>query len=197
MLDIDCQEFISGDFLNSCINVTIEEYNSPDENAPSMCKVTADCKTMFAGLPNKKNEVYLPAQVLDIDNKNGTLTFLERDVSYDREIDKIDYECSPLRGSHKETCSVQTLKYNTTDANLLYTELCIANFACEKLDTKYTTASKVYLDIFNQESVDKKLIENCDGDLVIGVSDSQCKYKEKADIEKIKKQEGQKGDIKI
>ena len=59
MLDIDCQEFITGDFLNSCINVIIEEYNSSDENAPSMCKVIADCKTMFEGLPNKKNEVYL------------------------------------------------------------------------------------------------------------------------------------------
>ena len=77
-----------------------------------MCKVTADCKTMFEGLPNKKNEAYLPAQVIDIDNKNGALAFLERDVFYDLEIDKRDYECSPLRGSHKETCSVQTLIYN-------------------------------------------------------------------------------------
>ena len=70
MLDIDCQESIGGDFLNSCINVIIKEYNSTDENAPSMCKVTADCKTMFEGLPNKQNEAYLPTQVINIDNKN-------------------------------------------------------------------------------------------------------------------------------
>lgn len=150
MLDIDCQESIGGDFLNSCINVIIKEYNSTDENAPSMCKVTADCKTMFEGLPNKQNEAYLPTQVINIDNKNGTLTFLERDVFYDRGIDKMDYECSPLRGSHKETCSVQTLRYNTTDVNILSTELCIANFVCEKLDAKHTMASKVYFNIFNQ-----------------------------------------------
>ena len=109
----------------------------------------------------------------------------------------MDYECSPLRGSHKETCSVQTLRYNTTDVNILSTELCIANFVCEKLDAKHTMASKVYFNIFNQLSADKKLIENCDGDLVIVASDYQCKYKDKADIEKIKKQKGQRGDIKI
>jgi hypothetical protein len=197
LLEIECEVFISGDFRLSCVNIIAEEYNSADENAPSICKVTADCPTMFSGLPFKRNEVYLPAENLHIGNKNGTLTFLERDVSYDREIDKIDYECSPLRGSHKETCSVQNLKYHTTDANLLYTELCIANFVCQKLDTMHATASKVYFNIFNQESVDKKLIENCDGDLVIGTSDYQCNYKAKVDIEEIKKQKGQKGDIKI
>ena len=75
MLDIDCQESIGGDFLNSCINVIIKEYNSTDENAASMCKVTADCKTMFEGLPNKQNEAYLTTQMINIDNKMEPLLF--------------------------------------------------------------------------------------------------------------------------
>lgn len=66
----------SGDFLNSCINFSLDVYYSTDKDVPTMCKFEAECGDGIANILIE-NIVYLPinTKFTQMSNVAGFLTY--------------------------------------------------------------------------------------------------------------------------
>ena len=186
----DCYEPI-GDYLQTCKDIAIEPYVSTDPRVPVGCVLTADCPTMFSGLPPMRNEIYIPTHILldEMSNDNGTLTYSERPLAADNEDASAD--CVEPSGSYAKTCKVLTKHYVSTDPKLQKTEFCEAELTCKTL-SQSRQSNVVYHNLkshhFAQQSAQK--IENCDGNLVVGENDQQCDSSTAENIKKIAAREG-------
>jgi hypothetical protein len=170
-----------GDYENSCENITVSTYISSDSFAPESCRLEADCKTMFSGLPAIHNVIFLPQNIdiTNVNNNNGTLSYggnlLSIKVADGESLNnanfKPDYKCVKPSGSYSKTCTVETSPYHSSDPIYKYTELCSAQISCLKLNGIEKSHS-VYFNI-HQDLTTLNKIENCDGSILVDSIDNQ------------------------
>lgn len=172
----------SGNFANSCSNITMNRYLSIDPYVPPTCQLTALCPTMFSGLPPQSNEVFIPTELklVDVTNNNGTLTHNGNPLSgktiaaTTTTILSNPEHCLPPQGSYHKTCNTVKKPYISTDPNLINTDLCEAKAKCATLDGTMTS-NMIYFNIKTENkllSVEK--VENCNGKLKKGKRDDEC-----------------------
>ena len=180
----------TGNYLGSCDNLSMTPYVSSDPFAPSMCKFTASCTTIFKGLPPQANEVYLPEdyELNELTNFNGTLTYHQKPLATASKTQR--GSCDKPRGSYRETCKTDASDYESTDSNLDMTPLCEARSNCQTL-TGQAKSNLVYFNLHNPKGSVQRL-ENCAGQLVVAPeqNDQRCKGKKANEIERLAKEEG-------
>lgn len=89
-------------------------------------------------------------------------------------------KCNNPSGSYINSCSISTASYKSTDINLQYVELCSAQISCSGLNGNKIDSSLFYFNINDKVMANAlpktvQRIENCNGKLVIGNLDDQCK----------------------
>lgn len=134
----------------------------------------------------KNTENHETSIVTLADEPNPSKIFLLSDKPY---VEKVEvkfkantYKCRPPAGSYIDSCTITFEPYKSIDKNLTYVDFCDAKLKCSSLDGSKSSET-VYFNINEKGKTDTvQKFENCNGAIVVGNLDDQCK----ADESKIK-----------
>lgn len=182
-----------GAWMGSCHNTTVVPYRSMDPNVPvDSCVLTTRCDTIIPSIPPIENELYFKATSdLTLDNRNGTLTIQSSSGGFSP-LSSSQIECTPLPGSHHDSCTISVDSYTSTDPRLAETPFCEMRSTCAKLTGDSETQNLVY---YGHEQLrgQQVVAENCDGRMVIHDTfdeDGMCAGEEATRIREISAQQG-------
>lgn len=174
-------ELPTGSYLHSCSQSSSTIYKSTDQNVPGdMCSLVTLCKTMYDGLPLKRNSfIYAHGDRVELGNNNGTLVLISKIPGVRPSLT----ECKLPEGSYKQTCHVRLEPYITSDRNLASATMCHLIAECRKLvGWSQTSVKKVV------HSYQLGRLENCDGILVHHLAsslDGSCEGKSAETIRRV------------
>lgn len=169
-----------GSYQLSCTQSSATLLKSTDRNIQGpMCSLVTLCRTMYDGLPLKRNSfMYEQGDRVELGNNNGTLVLISKIAGARPSLT----ECKLPEGSYKQTCHVSIEPYISSDRSLASSNMCQLSADCRTLGWRSNYQRRVI------QPYQLGRLENCNGVLVhhlVSSLDGSCNGKAVETIRRI------------